>query len=86
MYDNFKLGIEIDTLGVSMEIRSLKAFITIAEELNFRKAADKLNITQPPLTRMITQLESDLGCKLFNRTTRSVELTGAGIHLLQKGR
>lgn len=86
MYDNFILGIGIDTLGVSMESRLLKAFITVAEELNFRKAADKLNITQPPLTRMITQLELDLEAKLFTRTTRSVELTGAGIHLLQKGR
>lgn len=69
-----------------MDIRELKAFITVAEELNFRKAADKLNMSQPPLTRLISQLEEDLNVKLFSRTTRSVELTGAGLHLLTKGR
>ena len=86
MYDNFKDGISIDTLEVSMETRELKAFITVAEELNFRKAAERLNISQPPLTRIITKLEEDLNVKLFNRTTRSVELTGAGLHLLKKGK
>lgn len=69
-----------------MEIRELRAFITVAEELNFRKAAERLNISQPPLTRIINQLEADLNVKLFNRTTRSVELTGAGLHLLKKGK
>lgn len=69
-----------------METRILKAFITVAEELNFRKAADLLNMSQPPLTRMIGQLEDELGVKLFTRTTRSVELTGAGLHLLKKGK
>ncbi|MDO9181001.1 MAG: LysR family transcriptional regulator [Bacteriovorax sp.] len=69
-----------------METRELKAFITVAEELNFRKAAERLNITQPPLTRIISKLETDLNVKLFNRTTRSVELTGAGLHLLKKGK
>lgn len=69
-----------------MDTRELKAFITVAEELNFRKAADRLNMSQPPLTRIITQLEADLNVKLFNRTTRSVELTGAGLHLLKKGK
>lgn len=86
MYDNFKDGITIDTRKVSMETRELKAFITVAEELNFRKAAERLNISQPPLTRIINQLEADLNVKLFNRTTRSVELTGAGLHLLKKGK
>lgn len=69
-----------------METKMLKAFITVAEELNFRKAAELLNMSQPPLTRLIGQLEHDLGVKLFNRTTRSVELTGAGLHLLKKGK
>ena len=86
MYDNFKGGISIDTQKVSMETRVLKAFITVAEELNFRKAADRLHISQPPLTRIINQLEDELGVKLFTRTTRSVELTGAGLHLLKKGK
>lgn len=69
-----------------MESKELKAFITVAEELNFRKAAERLNISQPPLTRIISKLEEDLNVKLFNRTTRSVELTGAGLHLLKKGK
>lgn len=69
-----------------METKVLRAFITVAEELNFRKAADRLNMSQPPLTRIISQLETDLNVKLFNRTTRSVELTGAGLHLLKKGK
>lgn len=69
-----------------MEVKALKAFITVAEELSFRRAADKLGMSQPPLTRLIAQLEDELNSKLFTRTTRSVELTGAGLHLLRKGR
>lgn len=69
-----------------METKELKAFIAVAEELNFRKAADRLSITQPPLTRMINKLEYDLGVKLFVRSTRHVELTAPGLHLLRKGR
>ena len=69
-----------------MESRELKAFIILAEELNFRKAAERLNISQPPLSRLINQLEYDLGVKLFTRSTRHVELTGAGLHLLKKGK
>ena len=86
VYDNFKGGISIDTQKVSMETRVLKAFVTVAEELNFRKAADRLHMSQPPLTRLINQLEEELSVKLFTRTTRSVELTGAGLHLLKKGK
>jgi len=69
-----------------METRLLKAFIVLAEELNFRKAADRLNMSQPPLTRLISQMEFDLGVPLFTRTTRTVELTGAGLHLLKRSR
>ncbi|WPU64317.1 LysR family transcriptional regulator [Peredibacter starrii] len=69
-----------------MESRELKAFVILAEELNFRKAAERLNMSQPPLSRLINQMEYDLGVKLFNRSTRQVELTGAGLHLLKKGK
>lgn len=69
-----------------MESKDLKAFVVVAEELNFRKAAERLGISQPPLTRQISQMEYDLGVKLFTRTTRRVELTGAGLHLLKKGK
>lgn len=60
------------------EIRHLRAFRAIAEELHFGKAARRLNMTQPPLSQLLKQLEVDIGEKLLNRTTRSVELTPAG--------
>ena len=69
-----------------LETRELHAFIVLAEELNFRMAAERLNMTQPPLTRLIHQLEERLGSKLFSRTTRKVELTGAGVVLLKEAR
>lgn len=69
-----------------MEVREIRAFIAVAEELNFRKASERLGMSQPPLTRLIGQLEESLKTKLFTRTTRKVELTGAGVHLLQKCR
>ncbi len=58
-----------------MDIRELKAFTVVAQELNFRKASEALGMTQPPLTRLISNLEESLGVKLFHRTTRTVELT-----------
>nr|BDT29079.1 LysR family transcriptional regulator [Bacteriovorax sp. HI3] len=69
-----------------MDMRALNAFIITAEELNFRRAAERLNMTQPPLSRLINQLEYELGSALFNRTTRKVELTGAGVHLFNEGK
>lgn len=68
-----------------MELKEIRAFLMVAQELNFRKAAQRLGITQPPLTRMISNLEYSLGVKLLNRTTRKVELTGAGVHLVAEG-
>jgi LysR family transcriptional regulator, benzoate and cis,cis-muconate-responsive activator of ben and cat genes len=69
-----------------MDIRELKAFSVVAQELNFRKASEILGMTQPPLTRLISNLEESLGVKLFHRTTRSVELTGEGVFLLNRAR
>ncbi|MHC6225662.1 LysR family transcriptional regulator [Pseudomonas sp. X10] len=60
------------------ELAQLRCFTTVATELNFRRAAEKLNMTQPPLSRQIQLLEHHLGVDLFTRTTRSVELTAAG--------
>lgn len=61
-----------------MNLHHLEAFLAVAEELHFGRAAERLHMAQPPLTRAIKQLERDLGAQLFVRTTRSVRLTTAG--------
>lgn len=60
------------------ELAQLRCFTTVATELNFRRAAEHLNMTQPPLSRQIQLLEHHLGVELFTRSTRSVALTAAG--------
>lgn len=69
-----------------MEFRQLKYFIAVAEELNIGRAATRLHISQPPLTRQIQQLEEEFGAQLFLRTARGVELTQAGDMLLRDAR
>ncbi|MGI5231335.1 LysR family transcriptional regulator [Actinoallomurus sp. CA-142502] len=69
-----------------MESRELVYFVAVAQERNFSRAADRLGIAQPPLSRAIQRLERRLGVRLLERTSRQVSLTRAGEVLLNEGR
>ncbi|OUS95600.1 LysR family transcriptional regulator [Rhodococcus sp. NCIMB 12038] len=69
-----------------MEISQITAFLAVAEELHFGRAAQRLHSAQPPLSRTIRQLEKQLGATLFDRNTRNVRLTSAGEALLGPAR
>jgi len=69
-----------------LETRQLRYFVTVAEELHFGRAAERLGMAQPPLSRAIRELERQLGVPLLERTTRQVKLTAAGQVLLREAR
>jgi DNA-binding transcriptional LysR family regulator len=69
-----------------LELRELRYFIAVAEELNFTRAAARLGLAQPPLSAAIGKLERKLGVRLLERTSRRVSLTPAGAVLLEQGR
>jgi len=76
----------LPTAPEAIELRHLRAFVAVAEELNFGRAAARLYITQPALSRQIRTLERLLGCELLRRSTHRVELTLAGDALLARAR
>lgn len=69
-----------------MEFQQLRAFLAVAEEAHFGRAAKRLHMAQPPLSRTIRALERELGTRLFDRTTRTVRLTSAGEALIVPAR
>ena len=69
-----------------MELRQLEAFVAVATELHFGRAAERLHLTAPTLSELIRRLERELGTPLFTRTTRRVALTSAGTELLARSK
>jgi len=69
-----------------LSLRQMQCFVTVAEELHFRRAAERLHMTQPPLSQRIQAMERDLGVELFKRRGHQVELTEAGRLLFKEAR
>jgi LysR family transcriptional regulator, benzoate and cis,cis-muconate-responsive activator of ben and cat genes len=81
-----RLECDLHSRDVDADLRLLRYFVAVAEELNFTRAAARLHMAQQPLSAAIRRFEADLGAELFRRTTRQVELTDAGRALLEPAR
>src|SRR6516164_3566241 len=73
-----QFGLPMIPSRYEMDLRQLRYFVTVAAERNFTRAADKLHIAQPPLSRQIQQLEAEVGAELIDRNERPLRLTPAG--------
>ena len=71
---------------INFDLQQLQAFVAVAERGSFRAAADQIHLSAPALSRRIDKLETILGARLFNRTTRAVELTPLGRVFLDRAR
>lgn len=80
------MKIDVDTLGRRMDFTRLTYFLAVAEELHFKRAADRLHITPPPLSKQIRLLERELGGALFERDYHQVRLTALGEALVESAR
>src|SRR5919204_3737039 len=74
------------SLPPQVEIRHLRYFLAVSEELHFRRAADRLHTAQPPLSQAIQKLEGALGVRLLDRTSRAVAPTEAGVVFAEEAR
>jgi len=69
-----------------VELRQLECFVIVAEELNFRRASERLHIVQPTVTLQVQRLEREIGARLFDRSTRPIGLTEEGTRFLPEAR
>lgn len=83
---NTRISQSMTTTAAHLELRQLRYFVAVADEMHFGRAALKLNMTQPPLSQAIQALEELLGAPLFIRNTRKITLSAAGLALLPEAR